>query len=169
VIVVAAPGYKPWKKTVEILADGAKTTIRVPMLVVDPLAGAGAPVVRSEPVRPWQMPLSIGALAAGGAGLAVGAVLGGLAIAKNKESNQKECNAHNQCTDAGLALRNKALSFGTGSTASFIAGGVLAAAGATLIFTAPARARDKAGPKAGASGTVALGLTATGLQLEGTF
>src|SRR5262249_4595426 len=57
-ILVAAPGYRTWKKTIEILADGAQTTVKVPMLIVDPTAGESA--VRHEAVRPWQRPLGIG-------------------------------------------------------------------------------------------------------------
>lgn len=168
-IVVTAPGYKPWKKSLEILADGAATTVKIPMLLVDANASVAAGVTHSGSARPWQRPFGIGAMTVGGLGLGVGALLGGLAIGKNKESNQSECNERNQCTDAGLDQRKSALGLGYGSTAAIIAGGVVAAGGLVLMLTAPPRAPESAGAKDGAIASVALAATLGGLKLEGTW
>jgi tetratricopeptide (TPR) repeat protein len=162
-ILVTAPGYKPWKKSVEILADGAGTVVEIPVLTIDPSGGVR---IDRDAVRPWQRPLAIGAMAAGGAGIVAGALLGGLAIAKNGESNQGACNAHNQCTEAGLAMRSQALSLGNGSTAAFVVGGVLAAGGVVLLLTAPPR--DKTSPKTGFA-DLRLGVMPGGLELEGAW
>jgi tetratricopeptide (TPR) repeat protein len=162
-ISAVAPGYQPWKKSIEVIADGAGVALKIPMLRVDPAGprnDAPAPAA-----RPWQRPLAVGALAAGGVSVAVGALLGGLAIAKNKESNRSACNAHNQCTEAGLALRGKALALGTGSTATVVIGGVLAAGGLALLLTAP---KDKAPPKAG-SAEMMIGLRPGFVSLEGVW
>jgi hypothetical protein len=167
-IVATAPGRKAWKRTIEILADGAKATVKIPMLIVDSTTGDGAEVVKSEVVRAWQRPLGIGAMAAGVLGIGAGALFGELAIARNKESDQGPCDAHNQCSNAGLALRSTALGFGTGSTAAFIAGGIFAAGGLVLTITAP-RVKHGEAPKAGVPSLAAIGATLGGVKLEGTW
>jgi hypothetical protein len=162
-ITAVAPGYKPWKKRVEIIADGANAKLEIPMLQVDP---AGPRSDAPEPVaRPWQRPVALGAMAVGAASLAVGALLGGLAIAKNNESNEAACDAHNQCNDAGLAMRDQALAMGTGSTATIVVGGVLAAGGLALFLTAP---KGKAPPTVGSNG-MTLRVMPSGLSLEGAW
>lgn len=162
-IAANAPGYKGWHKTIEILADGAATTVKVPVLAEDPKS---RPAPKSTAVapgdeRPWQMPVAFAAMAAGGASLMVGAIVGGLAIARNDESNERECNAANQCSAAGLALRDEAVGLGNASTAMFVVGGVLAAGGVALFFTTPAWLSGDE--------TTALRIGPTGLRLQGSF
>src|SRR5262249_47406975 len=125
---------------------GAKATAKIPMLVMDPTAGTKAEPPNTG--RSWQVPLGIGAMAVGAAGLGVGGLLGGLAIAKKGDSNAGPCNAQNQCTPEGLAMRSDAGTLGNVSTIAFIAGGVLAAGGVVLTFALPAFAGGKESSRA---------------------
>jgi hypothetical protein len=72
----------------------------------------------------------------GVAGLAAGAVTGVLAITTWNTAT-RECPSHAGCTQQAMHDRNLASGFATASTAAFVAGGVLGAAGAVLILTAP--------------------------------
>ncbi|MFO0611501.1 MAG: hypothetical protein U0414_02850 [Polyangiaceae bacterium] len=131
-IAVSATGYKPWKKTIEVLADGAKTTTKIPMLERE--AGPGAPAAAGGD-RKWQTPVAVGLMIGGGVALGIGGLLGGLAIAKNDASNEKECDAKTDlCSPAGIEMRDQALGLGNGSTAMFVVGGVVAAGGLVLLL-----------------------------------
>ena len=121
-------------------------------LEVDPNAGVRpGPLPDAAPERLWQRPTALVAMGLGVAGVGVGAVLGGLAIAKNGKSNEdNHCDAADLCDTTGVALRQDALGLGTASTAALIAGGVVAAGGAVLFFTASSNAApDRVGPKVG--------------------
>jgi hypothetical protein len=138
---VSAAGYLDWKTTAVVPNDGARISVSVPMLAEQPKGAAqavGPTPPPSAPLRPWQGPVGITAMAVGGAALAVGGVLGGLAISKKSESNKTDCSSvTNVCSDAGISLRAKAITFGNASTALFIAGGVIAGAGIIVFATAP--------------------------------
>jgi hypothetical protein len=150
-VTATAPGRKAWKVSAKVLADGVKLVVRVKPLEVDPNAGLRAPAGDQAPQRPWQRPLGIGAMGLGGAGVAVGAVLGGLALSKNGASNDgDQCDALNRCDDAGLALRNEAMGLGTGSTVAIAAGAVVLAGGVVLFATAPSAAAKDERAAAGA-------------------
>ncbi|UQA56278.1 hypothetical protein [Polyangium aurulentum] len=145
-IAAFAPGFSPWKTQIEVVADGAKVSVRVKPLVPDPKArnvAVGAPVgslvmAAPPPDRSWQRPVGFATLAAGGAGLGAGAILGGLAIAKKNESNRdNHCDAMNLCDAVGLGLREQAVGLGNASTGLLFAGGILAVGGAVLVLTAP--------------------------------
>lgn len=158
-ITVTAPGHMPVRQRVEVPSDGAKITVRIPALV--PIAPRGEQAAQAG----WQRPLGLAAIGVGAAGLAVGAVLGGLAIAKKDESDAGPCRAGNLCSQAGVDLRSEARSLGNGSTAMFIAGGVLAAGGVALVVLAP-------GSSPGSSTAVPsarLRLAVGSLALEGRF
>jgi hypothetical protein len=91
----------------------------------------------------------------GGAGVALGAVLGGLAAAKLGESNKDDlCDPRNRCNDAGRVLRRQASGLADGSTVAIIAGAAVLAGGVVLFATAP-RA-----PAAGSTRAAAVGLRA---------
>jgi hypothetical protein len=72
----------------------------------------------------------------GVAGLAAGAVTGVLAITTWNTAT-KECPTHVGCLPQAMHDRDQASGFATASTVAFVAGGVLGAAGAVLILTAP--------------------------------
>ena len=101
----------------------------------------------------------------GVAGVAIGAVLGGLAIGKNSESNRdNHCDANDSCDPEGLSLRSKALGLGNGSTGAMIAGGVLLAGGVVLFATAkraPAQSKEQAGAR--------LEVGMSGIQVRGAW
>jgi hypothetical protein len=109
----------------------------------------------------------------GGAALVTGAIMGGLAISRNGQSNENGCNATNDvCAEPGFTIRNQARSFGSASTGLIIAGGVLAGAGLVIVLTAPSGHRKDDAPKARAHQTeprvhAVIGVSA--LRLEGTF
>jgi hypothetical protein len=96
-----------------------------------------SPDVTSSGAHP---PLRTVGFVVGGVGIAsiaVGSVLGLMAISKNSDSNANgHCDASG-CDATGTSLRNTALSDATVSTITFVAGGVLAAAGVVLVLTAP--------------------------------
>ena len=134
-IVITAPGHRPLTMRVEALADGAKVKVTVKVPERAPEAPPGP---KEPPERPWQRPVAIGAMGVGAAGVAAGALLGGLALAKNGASNADgHCDAKDFCDQTGFDLRNQARGFGNGSTAAIIAGGVVLAGGLVLFATAP--------------------------------
>lgn len=104
--------------------------------------------------RTW----AIGSLAAGGAGLLLGGVTGGLALGLKSELDDS-----GDCPDGCKSSRQEDVDrlnlYRTVSTVGFIAGGVLAATGVVLWMTAPkpgsASAQAKVGPG--------------GVTIEGTF
>ena len=100
------------------------------------------------------------------ASIAVGLVLGLMAISKNSDSNANgHCDASG-CDATGTSLRNTALSDATVSTITFVAGGVLAAAGVVLVVVS-------LHPKAPTTGRLELRPTASpnaaGLNLAGSW
>lgn len=149
-VTATAPGRKSWKQSTEVPTDGVKLVVRVMPLEVDSKKATTTLMPGASP-RPWQKPLGIGAMAVGGAGVAVGAVLGGLALSKNGQSNEDtHCDALNRCDDTGLALRKEALGLGTGSTVALVAGAVVLAGGVVLFATAPSAPKDaQVGARAG--------------------
>jgi hypothetical protein len=74
----------------------------------------------------WSTLAAGGALAAVGAGLGVGA-------AQKQSDAEPLCDANNTCTPEGLSLREEGIRFATGSTITFVLGGVGLAAGITLL------------------------------------
>lgn len=169
VILVRAPGYEDEEVRVTVQGEAATATLIVPRLrkaqateeeLVEPERASGGTGVGNT-----QRALGIGLGAAGIVGLGVGAVFGGLAIAKNNEAldpNGLGCTATACPTAAGVDATNSALTFATVSDVGFIAGGVLVAAGVTLYLTAP-RAREtvRLTPMVGANGA--------SFQLQGAF
>ncbi|WP_437946517.1 hypothetical protein WME98_37465 [Sorangium sp. So ce296] len=162
-IVVSGRGYKTSKQQIEIAADGHRVAVPVPPL--ESMTSAG-----SNPERPWQRPAAIVAIGLGGAGLAVGAVLGGLAIARNQESNDGHCSAQDRCDPAGLDLRRQAVGLGNGSTVALVTGGLLAAGGAVLFVTAPSQAqRDGRAQSRGARWRAEIALLPGSVAVQGVW
>ncbi|MDI1437450.1 tetratricopeptide repeat protein [Polyangium sorediatum] len=168
-IVVTAPGYKPWKRQVEVVADGASVTVAVPekALVPEPSAQqrAPSPVLMAQPAPPdrtWLRPVGLSALGLGAAGVVAGAVFGGLAIERKGRSNADgHCDARNRCDDEGLALRDQAVGFAQASTWLLVTGGALAAGGMVLWLTSPRK--DEPAPRAG------LWVSPSAAGLQGTW
>jgi hypothetical protein len=155
----SAPGRISWSTTIEARAGGV-VTVTIPPLAVE--SAAPPPPVAPLPPAPVGPPhttdqsssiLRPAGLVTAGVGLAgvgVGAVFGILAKSKLNTSNAIGCDANNVCSTGGspsaFETRNQARTFGDVSTATFIVGGLLAAAGVTLFLLAP---RSEARPTAG--------------------
>lgn len=164
-IVVTAPGYRTWKKHVEILADGVSAKVSVSALEVDPTTDrpgkADHAPGQSAPSwdRTWQRPVGLASMATGVLGLSAGAVLGALAIAKRDESNQNgHCDAHSTCDGIGLNLRDEAVGLGDASTTAFVVGGAVLGGGILIFATAP---RSNGKPKAAIQSKLAAGVRVT--------
>ena len=151
-VEVTAPKRAPFTKTVDLRTPGATETIEVPApsspvesappcatAPPDPTAttpsSAAAPAPRSPSF--FGDPLVRAGLVAGGVGalgLVAGGVLGGLAIAKQNQSNRGPCDlARDVCNNEGLSLRADAITAAAGSTIAFVAGGVMLATGVGLV------------------------------------
>lgn len=150
VILARAPGYESEEVHVIVEGESAVATLTVPRLrkmAVTTEPEAAVPTSKSEAADPGktQRLLGIGLGTAGIVGLGVGAVFGGLAIAKNNETldpnGDYACTATGCPTQGGIDATNTALTFATVADVGLIAGGVLLAAGVTLYLTAP-RARE---------------------------
>ena len=151
-----APGEKPVEKTI-VVREGEKDRREIVVI------GAPPPQTPTAPARApsaWnaQRVLGLGAMGLGVAGVGLGAYFGAFAIsAKNQEGSD--------CPAAGCAhyLQSKAdydtaQTDALASTIAFIAGGVLAATGVVLWFTAP---RVHIAPTTSAHGA--------GLSISGEF
>jgi hypothetical protein len=151
---LAVPGRLPTRRQVQI-AEAARETVELELgqpdttaptdgvndVVAIPVApGSPSALTRTSPAVPdtaSKFParlLGFVTLGAGGAALAVGAVTGGMAIAKHTDL-EKECGK--VCGPEQESERQRYYTLGTLSTVGFIAGGVLAAGGAVLVLTAP--------------------------------
>jgi hypothetical protein len=141
----------------QVLAvQGTKDQRVVIALVAPPVVVAPAPEAPPPSAGPWK-PVGYTMLGVGAAGLVVGGVFGAVALStKSKDCLGDLCNPGTSST---------ALAQGNVSTAGFVAGGVLAAAGITILLVAP-KPKEQTGqllalPIAG-GGT-------TGLVLRGSF
>jgi hypothetical protein len=151
-IAASAPDRQTWSATVHVDAKGGAATVSVPELAaprptpapppartaIEPAAPPMAPPPPNE--RAALHPRRVAALAAGGAAVlafAGGGALTALALSKNADSNAQGRCVGDLCTSEGTQLRYDARTAGDVATAAFIAGGVLAAAGLGLWFTAP--------------------------------
>lgn len=135
-----APGFEPMN-VVLTSVEG-----KLDVVVLDLQRRKAPPPMTTQPVSPVQRTLGIVNLALGGAGVALGGVMGGLAIAKHGDI-AKSC-PEGSCPFALQPTLQPQLdqyrSFAAISTAAFITGGVLAGTGLILFVTAP-KARPSAG------------------------
>jgi hypothetical protein len=120
VVVASADGFAPETRGVDVTAGKDETL----SIALDP-AGSGS-VMRS---------VGIGALAVGGAGLIMGAITGGLVLAKHG-TLAGEC-ASGCATPTAQSDLSTYHTLGTLSDIGFIGGAVLAGGGLTLILLAP--------------------------------
>ncbi len=170
-IEASAPGRPTFKKTVELREAGGTVTVELPPWTTPapPGADSGAapPAPTAEVRSPSPFPLRTAGIVLGGLGIAsaaVGAALGSVALSRQAESNRGPCDpVRDVCSPEGLALRAEAMTAAAGSTVTFIAGGVLFAAGVVLVLW-PAGTTKSKGPVA-----TALKLYPDRLSLEGRW
>jgi len=172
VIRLEAPGQEPWSKEFKIATDGSKQDVVIrPDIIrpVGPVAVAPAP----KPIQPstnWRPRLGWVGVGLGGTSLVAAGILASLAVGtQNASMDSGHCPTTNHCDDAGLAMRKQAQSLADGTTATFIAGSVLAGVGLILVLTAP---KDNTEPeRSGKTGRVSLSTTLSpmGFGLLGTW
>lgn len=130
---VSAEGFRPAERKVTV----AEAQVLAVVVELSPALAARGPTAttavspsRSSVVRN----VGIVGMAVGGAGLVLGAVAGGMAVAKHSSlasaCKSDPCGGHDAEIDAYHRV-------GTISTAGLAAGGVLGAAGVALFFAAP--------------------------------
>lgn len=159
-----AKGRAPFVQEVAAV-DGAEITVSITLAPATSSPGSGdaSPGKNEGGISP----LFVTGLAAGGAGLialGVGTAMGGIAASKNDESFNLGCVKGSGCP-AGPATdaRRAAYDAATLSTALFIGGGVLAAAGVAVVIAVPSRSAKPA-----VTG-VAFRIGPTGIVFEGAF
>ncbi len=150
VIEATAPHKNKWRTKIKV-ADGQSAKVKIPALTDE----ADTSAVQTEvddsvppPLPPGATSVSDGKtqriLAYTGFGLAgvsaiMGGVFGGLAMSKKSDADPL-CRTTTTCTSEGASLISSAQTFATLSTIFFVAAGVSALEGITLLVTAPRNA-----------------------------
>lgn len=103
---------------------------------VAPGSGAGAGADAAGSAWSGRKTTAVTIAGLGALGVAAGAVLGLIAMTKWNDA-KAACPSATDCPDHGLALSDHSatLTYGTGSTIAFVAGGALVVTGAVLFFT----------------------------------
>ncbi|HVY26077.1 MAG TPA: hypothetical protein VHB79_05970 [Polyangiaceae bacterium] len=99
---------------------------------------------RTDGGRSWQPTLGWVAVGAGVAGVAVGGFFGFKAMSERKSLDDSGLCVGDRCPPSLQDSADRLGTYRTVSTVGFVAGGVLAAAGITLLVTAPSRHRETA-------------------------
>lgn len=139
-IEAQAPGRKPWQTDVVVPAEAGSTTVDVPKLEVEPVAGSGNS--GGPAARPNANPGTtqrIAAIAVGGLGI-VGVSVGGffgLSAQASLSDSKDLCNDKDYCTARGDELRTSAKSKALVATITTGVGVAALATAAVLWFTAP--------------------------------
>jgi hypothetical protein len=157
-VVIEAPGHRVQRTEIP-LEQGEVKSVELSLGEAIPTLDEGGEGMH---------PLTLTGYVVGGVGvvgIGVGAALGLLAKSKLDAADDPKrggCDQNGTLCDTqdGVDLRQTALQFATGSTISFVAGGVLAATGVVLVLVAPSGSSDA---------EVALVPTASGAMLSGRF
>jgi hypothetical protein len=167
-ILAKAEGRKPMLKTLELVADGTNANVMV--LDLDPVEQSSTvltpalPPARDKSTSSFGVQRTAGVIVGGAGALAVGlgAVLSVRAGSAQRESEQ-HC-AGNVCNAQGRELRDSAETLGTTGALSLIGGGVMAAGGLLLFFTAPTMA-----PPVQGAGVTTVSLGPAGGMIRGQW
>ena len=135
-----APGKKPWSKAIEIASGPGNASVDIPALEAGPIEVPGGPPLAGPPLAEPpstfpRKPLGLGLIGVGGAGVVLGAIMGGLAVAKHG-SLAAACNKDGFCAGQDGAISTYH-TYATVSDVGLFAGGALAVAGLVLVATAP--------------------------------
>ena len=154
--VVVVPDVGAEEKRAVTVAEGAHeaVTIDLPLLPTKAAAAVDAPSVVTPQRRDLLAPALI-SLGVGAAGIGLGAVLGGLTLAKTS-AIRTHC-AGDVCPRDQQSAADGARTMATISTVGFIVGGVLAATGVTLLVLRPKPQKPSVGLAIGPGSLVAQG------------
>jgi PEGA domain len=134
---VKAPGYRVETRAVS-LEEGKTTVVEIALQATPAPTPEGAG-------RGWARPVGIALTTVGAVGLGVGAVTGILSLGKVHDiEKQPGCTHGPPCSTRDANDLTAAKTLGNVSTATFVAGGVLGAAGVVLLVL-PASARVSVG------------------------
>jgi hypothetical protein len=133
-VVATADGYYPARETVTVSAGGSPAKVTLTLLPIAETPHdeppAPPPVEEGEfeilPILPWAV------IGLGAAGLAVGAITGGVATAKVGDIRD-QC-PQSPCPADLADDKDSAITFATVSTVTFIVGGLIAAGGVTWLL-----------------------------------
>lgn len=153
-VEATAPGRRPWSRTLSVV-EKQDVEAEVPELELEaprpppsasvlPSSSASAPPPPPPPdgLSPLRV-TGVSVAAGGGALVALGAVLGGLALGRHQESLKVGCDADSRCLPDAARIRDDARGLGDASTALFIVGSLAAAAGVTVFLLAPSKPRAR--------------------------
>lgn len=159
VVLAEALGKRSWQTTVVVKNESDSKTV-----VVGPFEDAVAPVsavviapvparVQAKPTRPLR---TVG-FVTGGVGLAAlaaGSIAGGIAFSRHGDAIEGGHCVDGGCNAMGGKLEAESRTAGNVSTAMFVAGGVLVAAGGVMAFAIPTREKSSATLMVGPTGVV---------------
>jgi hypothetical protein len=147
VVEVSAPGKTAWRGSVSLKVETDAAVLTVPALAAAPPEKGKAPH-DAQAGAPWGGLewAGVGVAGAGVVGLGVGGYFLASALGKKSDSS-KDCDG-NVCGPEGANARRSAVSSGKAATIFAIAGGVLAAGGATLFVVGRQRAGHTEAPAA---------------------
>jgi len=147
---------EPSTTTIE-LAEGATEELRIKLNPAPVDTGPEEVDAEGGSIVPGAVVLGVGVV-----GVGVGVVTGLMALGKSSDLN--DACPENPCPTENQSLKDDAETFSTVSTISFIAGGVLVAAGITLLVIQPGGGSDEAD-----SASLEVQLHPTGLSAFGRF
>jgi hypothetical protein len=148
VILAEATGRRGWNHSVTA-TDGVALRVEIPVLPIDPDARVHAPPMplitatptttsdRLTPAGRAMRVAGVTSMVGGAISLGLGIAFGVLAIDRYVKSNQGGHCIDAYCDATGTPYRNEAVTMGNVSTAGFVIGGVLIAAGFGLFLLAP--------------------------------
>lgn len=149
-IIIQIPGEETRTRTVTLAKGGSTIIDLTPAKPKDPDDGGSVgtgPIRKGRPeVKKKTDPRAIvgfAGLGLGVAGLATGAMTGIFAV-QQKDIVDARCGTNFVCDPVGFAAVNRFREFGTTSTISFIAGGVFAGVGLTLVLISRRQNADTA-------------------------
>jgi hypothetical protein len=166
-VLVEAPGYAPWSAHLAI-AEAARRDIEVPRLEALP----EPPPQEDRGKSQRTLGFVVGGV--GIAALAAGGVVGLTAMSLRSEAKDLGCSEVDCATSEAMEKNDSALGRANVSTVLFIAGGVVTAAGAILLLTAPSGPAVSAGsaaraPKPASRPSIAAGIGGRGVLVQGRF
>ncbi|MBK8254057.1 MAG: tetratricopeptide repeat protein [Polyangiaceae bacterium] len=179
VIEVSAVGKKTQRHTVQVEAGKVDSSVTIAVLDTDPSvataptgsagsSATGLDLPKPPPDPGWSTQRKVGAAAAGvgGLGLLIGGIIGSLAASKNGQLSDY-CIAGDppQCNSAGMGIAADVKMLGAVSTATLVAGGVLAAGGIVLWVIAPSASTAEKPQKSATT----LRVGPTGLTVQGSW